>query len=65
MEESANRKSAKCCECKVNIDPAEQATTTLPGQPKEAMGELQAADSTIGRLLYYRKIGRCPTVDEK
>ena len=31
----------------------------------EAMGELQAADSTIGRLVYYRKIGRRPTMDEK
>ena len=29
------------------------------------MGELQAADSTIGRLIYYRKIGRRPTLDEK
>ena len=65
MEESANREIAKCCECKVNTDLAEQATTTLPGLPKEAMGELQAADSTIGRLIYYRKIGRRPTMDEK
>ena len=65
MEESANHEIAKCCKCKVNTDPAEQVTTTLPGLPKEAMGELQAADSTIGRLIYYRKIGRRPTMDEK
>ena len=29
------------------------------------MGELQSADSTIGRLIYYRNIGRRPTVDKK
>ncbi|KAI0214862.1 hypothetical protein LSAT2_033122 [Lamellibrachia satsuma] len=65
MEESANREIAKCCECKVKTDPTEQATTTLPGLLKEAVGELQAADSTIGRLIYYWKIGRRPTMDEK
>ena len=56
---------ANCYENSVNTNAAEQATTTLPGLSKEDMRELQAADATIRRLIYYRRKGRRPTVEEK
>ena len=44
---------------------ADVAVTTLPGISNDDMANLQANDPAIGRLRYFRQLGRKPTRQER
>ena len=48
-----------------NEELADVAVTTLPGISNDDMANLQANDPAIGRLRYFRQLGRKPTRQER